>query len=209
MRTVLCYGDSNTWGAVPMTRWDDQPRYDPETRWTGVLQRELGPDWQVVAEGLPARTTVLDDPVDGPHLSGLRYLRPCLESHRPIDVLVLMLGTNDFKRRFGMEAEDVAFGIERLLREVTFALPAPQTPRVVLVCPPPIVVTGIFTTMYEGADRKFGPLPALLAELARARGTGFLDAGAIIRSSPVDGIHWEAAAHGAMGRAVAPLVRAA
>lgn len=208
MRTVLCYGDSNTWGAAPMINWDDQPRYSPDVRWTGALQRELGADWQVIAEGLPGRTTVLDDPVDGEHLSGLRYLRPCLDSHKPIDVLVLMLGTNDFKRRFGTEAEDVVFGIDRLLREVAFVLPAPATPQIILVCPPPIMVTGIFTTMYAGAEQKFAPLPRLLADLAAGRGAVFVDAGTIIRGSLVDGIHLEPDAHGTLGKAIASAVHA-
>lgn len=209
MQTVLCYGDSNTWGAGPMTGWDTQPRHPPTVRWTGVLQRQLGPGWQVIAEGLRGRTTVLDDPVDGTHLSGLRHLRACLESHEPIDVLVLMLGTNDFKRRFGMEAEDVAFGIDRLLREVAFVLPPPSTPRIVLACPPPIIVTGIFTDMYREADRKFAPLPGLLRRLADARGTGFIDTGRLVAASPTDGIHFEPAEHEKLGMAMASAVEAA
>jgi lysophospholipase L1-like esterase len=207
MKTVLCYGDSNTWGAAPMTSWDEQPRHGLHQRWTGVLQQALGADWQVIAEGLPGRTTVLKDPIDGDHLSGLAYLRPCLESHKPIDVVVLMLGTNDFKRRFGMAAEDVAAGVARLFAEIAATLPGPAAPRLVLLAPPQIRVTGIFTTTYAGAEEKFAPLPALLRALAARQGAAFLDLAEIVEVSPVDGIHLEAEAHQTIGTAIAELLR--
>lgn len=97
MKTALCYGDSNTWGCVPMGSLSDDARHEEARRWPNVMQKALGADWRAIAEGLPGRTTVHDDPVEGGHLSGLAYLRPCLESHRPLDVVLLMLGTNDFK----------------------------------------------------------------------------------------------------------------
>jgi len=75
-------------------------RFDREERWTGVLAQTLGAGWKIVEEGLPARTTVHDDPIEGRHKNGLSYLRPCLESHLPVDVVVLMLGPNDLKARF-------------------------------------------------------------------------------------------------------------
>jgi len=206
MKTVLCFGDSNTWGAVPMARMDEAPRHPRAERWPGVLQAELGAGWQVVAEGLPGRTTVLEDPIEGEHLSGRLYLRPCLDSHKPLDLIVLMLGTNDFKRRFGLEAEDVAAGVGRLLAEIRqFAHGATPAPQVLLVCPPPIQVTGIFTTMFAGAAERFRPLPALLRALAAKEGASYFDAGSIIQASPLDGIHYDAAAHGTLGRAIARL----
>jgi lysophospholipase L1-like esterase len=210
MKTVLCYGDSNTWGAVPMANWDDARRYAPAERWTGVMQAELGPGFQVIAEGLPGRTTAIEDPVEGAHLSGLPHFRPCLESHRPLDLVVMMLGTNDFKRRLGLEAEDVAIGVRRLLEELRvldrFGEPRPP---VVLICPPPVEVAGIFVTMYAGAAVKSRKLAPLLKSLAAANGALFLDAGEIIAASPIDGIHLDAAAHAALGRAAAAAVRQA
>jgi lysophospholipase L1-like esterase len=210
MKTVLCYGDSNTWGAIPMGGWEDRRRYGPRERWTGVMQAELGPDWQVIAEGLPGRTSALEDPVEGAHLSGLSHFRPCLESHRPIDLVVLMLGTNDLKRRLGLEAEDVALGIDKLFDELRrLERFGDRRPQVVLVCPPPIRVVGIFTTMYAGAERKSKELAPLLKTLAAANRAAFLDAGEIIASSPVDGIHLDPAAHAHLGRAVAGVVKRA
>ena len=104
MKTILCYGDSNTWGYDPVS----QDRYPPTQRWVSVLARELGPEYQVIAEGLNGRTTVWPDPVEGEHKNGKAYLLPCLESHHPLDLVVLMLGTNDLKHRFGLSAWDIA-----------------------------------------------------------------------------------------------------
>jgi lysophospholipase L1-like esterase len=207
MKTVLCYGDSNTWGAAPMQNWIDQRRLDPAIRWPSVMQRTLGADWQVVAEGLPGRTTVHPDPVEGGHLSGLASLRACLESHKPLSLVILMLGTNDFKRRFSLEAEDVALGVKRLIGEIRqYDVFGRRPPRILLIAPPAIEVTGIFTTMYIGADIKSRTLAPLLRQVADDAGAEFLDAGAIVRPSPIDGIHFDAAAHEALGRAVAATV---
>lgn len=103
MKTVLCYGDSNTWGFDPATR----TRYPPRVRWTGVLAEQLGGDVRVIEEGLNGRTTRWDDPIE-PSRNGLTYLRPCVESHQPLDLIIVMLGTNDLERRFDLSAADIA-----------------------------------------------------------------------------------------------------
>jgi lysophospholipase L1-like esterase len=102
MTTVLCFGDSNTHGSVPMHHRDDIRRFGPDERWPGVLRKELGAGFTVIEEGLPGRTTLRDDPIEGVYKNGLWYLRACLESHRPIDLMTLMLGTNDLKSRFAV-----------------------------------------------------------------------------------------------------------
>ena len=89
---VLCYGDSNTWGRDPHGKGI---RYPVNVRWTGLLQSKLGHDYDIIEEGLGGRTTVIDDPKREGR-NGKTYLRPCLETHSPIDVITLMLGTNDF-----------------------------------------------------------------------------------------------------------------
>ena len=209
MKTVLCYGDSNTWGCVPMASLTDDARRQASQRWPNVMQKALGEDWQVVAEGLPGRTTVHEDPVEGGHLSGLAHLRPCLESHRPLDLVILMLGTNDFKRRFSLEAEEIAQGIERLIVEaLRLDVFGGKPPRVFVICPPPIEAVGLFATMFQGADRKSRDLAPLLRDIAQRRGAGFLDAGGIVRASPIDGIHFDADAQIALGRAVATALTA-
>src|SRR6185312_8487577 len=115
MRTVLCFGDSNTHGTRPMVSLEDDSRFDRSTRWPGVVEARLGDGWRVVEEGLPGRTTVHDDPIEGFHKNGQRYLQACLESHKPLDAIVLMLGTNDLKARFNLPASDIAAGAGVLL----------------------------------------------------------------------------------------------
>ncbi len=99
MRTVLCYGDSNTWGFDPAR----QRRFPRELRWPGRLQAALGADWHVVEEGLNGRTTTLDSPL-APGKNGLSYLAPCRDSHAPLDCVVIYLGTNDLAKRYAMTA---------------------------------------------------------------------------------------------------------
>ncbi|HXW20780.1 MAG TPA: SGNH/GDSL hydrolase family protein [Roseiarcus sp.] len=204
MKTALCYGDSNTWGCAPMMSLADGARLDYPQRWPTVMQGALGEDWRTIAEGLPGRTSVHEDPVEGGHMSGLSYLRPCLESHRPLDLVVLMLGTNDFKRRFSLEAEEVALGVGRLGHEIVGSdVFGGRSAKLLIVCPPPIEVVGCLAAMFAGADEKSPRLSPFLREIARQLRAGFLDAGKIIRSSPVDGIHLDADAHAALGGAVA------
>src|SRR6056297_2207238 len=110
MKRILCYGDSNTWGYVPLTG----ERYDETVRWTMLLQEKLGGDYKIIEEGLNGRTTVLDDPLE-PGRNGLTYLGPCVQSQSPLDLVVLMLGTNDLKRRFSLAPEEIAMGLEKLV----------------------------------------------------------------------------------------------
>jgi lysophospholipase L1-like esterase len=207
MKTVLCFGDSNTWGAVPVPASGENRRFGPEERWPGVLRRELGAAWAVIEEGLPGRTTILEDPVEGARKSGLAYLVPCLESHRPIDLVVLMLGTNDLKSRFAMAPESIAAGIEVLLSLIPqHAVFEERSPQTLLICPPPVKTIGIFSPMFAGAAAKSARLAPLYRAVAARLGAAFLDAGEIIESSDVDGIHLDAGAHRRLGRAVAAAI---
>ena len=95
MKRILCFGDSNTWGWNPANK----ERFDENSRWTGILKNKLGENYDIIEEGLNGRTTVWDDPIEG-YKNGKKHLPSCLESHRPLDIVVLMLGTNDLKSRF-------------------------------------------------------------------------------------------------------------
>ncbi len=205
MPTVLCYGDSNTYGTKPMIDLAGQDRYGAEARWTGVLRRELGSGWTVIDEGLPGRTTVHDDPIEGRHKNGRTYLLPCLESHRPLDAIVLMLGTNDLKARFSLPAEDIAYGIGALLNIIGRAEAGPhgRAPKLLLIAPPPLGRLGFLAGMFTGGAEKSRRLAPLYAEIAAGCGAEFLDAGQIIRSSDGDGIHFDEAALEPLGQAVA------
>ncbi|TVR02478.1 MAG: hypothetical protein EA403_08780 [Spirochaetaceae bacterium] len=173
MKTVLCYGDSNTWGWNAATR----ARYPREERWTGRLQQQLGEGYWVVEEGQNGRTTVHDDPVEGSK-NGMNYLIPCLESHHPVDLVVLMLGTNDLKRRFCKSAMEIARSAGRLVRAIRTSPfgPGDQPPRVLLVAPPPITTLTDFSEVFAGSVEKslqFGTWYRAEAEL---HGVAFLDA---------------------------------
>jgi lysophospholipase L1-like esterase len=207
-KTVLCFGDSNTHGTRPMRDWDDRRRYAPDERWPGHLAAALGAGWRVVEEGLPGRTTAHPDPLEGAHKNGLAALPIMLETHVPIDVVVLMLGTNDLKMRFSVPASDTALALDHLILEMqaSDAGPDKQAPKIALIAPPPIIETGFLATMFAGGAEKSEALGALCAEVAARHGVGFLDAGTVVQSSSVDGIHFEAEAHAKLGRAIAEVV---
>ncbi len=209
MRTVLLYGDSNTHGTLPMTSLDGARRLGPEERWPGVLAAGLGPGWRVIDEGLGGRTTVHDDPVSGAHKNGLAVLPAVLESHQPIDLVAVMLGTNDLKAQFAMPAVQIARAVERLLRAAFASGAGPDggPPRLLLIAPPPVLEAGCLAEIYAGGAAKSRQLAAFYAAAAQRTGATYLDAGTVVASSPVDGVHFDGPAHAALGRAVADLIR--
>jgi len=200
MKRILCYGDSNTWGYDPVT----MDRFDRDTRWTRVLGKSLGNGYDVIEEGLNGRTTVWDDPIEG-YKSGKDYLIPCLESHKPLDLAVILLGTNDLKARFSLSAYDVAEGARVLVGIVQGSLAgiAGRSPQVLLLAPPPITTLSEYSEMFIGAEEKSKKFPRYFAQVAQEMGCAFLDTGTIIVSSPLDGIHFEASEHRKLGEAVA------
>jgi lysophospholipase L1-like esterase len=207
-RALLCLGDSNTWGSVPMDHLDDVHRFAPHERWPGVLRGQLDASWQVIEEGLPGRTLARDDPVEGEDRNALRLLRALLESHRPLVRLIVMLGTNDLKARFGASPAQVADGLHALLDGVqACAWPGLPAPPVLIVCPPPVDEVGCLAPMFVGAAAKARELAPLYAQVAGQRGADFFDAGTVASVAAHDGIHLDLAAHRALGRALAQWLR--
>ena len=204
-RVVLAYGDSNTHGTMPMATLEDQGRFAPAERWPGVCARALGSGWRVIEEGLPGRTTVHPDPIEGAHKNGLAILPAILETHRPIDLVVLMLGTNDLKQRFSVTPLDVGISVSKLLDALGQSRSGPKSdrPRLLVVAPMPIEEVGCLAGMFEGGAAKSRRLAAEVARVAALYGADFLDAGEVITVSEIDGIHFDAAAHAALGRAIA------
>ncbi|MGH2534218.1 MAG: SGNH/GDSL hydrolase family protein [Thermomicrobiales bacterium] len=205
MKTVVCFGDSNTWGYDPATHL----RFGPDTRWPGVLQRELGPDYRVIEEGLNGRTTNVDDPLQ-PHRNGLDYLPPCLESHHPFDLVTIMLGANDLKERFHRSASDIAESAAYLanLARLTPFGPDGGPPKVLLIAPPPVATLTAFADMFAGAQPKSRDFAYHYRACASwYPGVTFLDAAGVIVSSDLDGIHFESSEHEKLGKAVAQIVR--
>jgi lysophospholipase L1-like esterase len=207
-RVLVCFGDSNTHGSPPWTG-EPAPRYGPEVRWPGVLAAALGASWQVHEEGLPGRTTVHPDPIEGGHLSGLTALPMVLGTHSPVDVLVMMLGTNDLKARFAFGPADIATAVDRLVTTArTFCVSTGRpVPRIFVVAPAPITEVGEIGEQFVGGREKSLRLGPALRATAERLGVDFLDAGAHIHTSAVDGIHLDPDAHRALGEAVAAAVR--
>ncbi len=196
-RTVLCFGDSNTHGTPPVPELGASGRYGRSTRWPALMAAHLGAAWHVIEEGHPGRTTVHDDPIEGAHRNGLTVLPSMLESHKPIDVIIVMLGTNDLKGRFSVNPTDIALSLERLIGVIrNFACgPDGNTPGILLVAPPPIIEVGCLAEMFEGGQAKSQGLAKTIASAAARANVSFLDAGLHIAVSPIDGIHYDEAAH--------------
>jgi lysophospholipase L1-like esterase len=204
-KRILCYGDSNTWGSDPA----GDERFGDDVRWTGVLAKNLGGDYTVIEEGLGGRTTVRDDPTDL-YRNGKDYLIPCVLSHRPLDLVVLMLGTNDLKTRFHVSAWDIADGM-RFLGNIILASQAGRgnkAPQLLIMAPPPLVSSNLLPH-FTGAVEKSEQLAKHYAEVAQELGCHFLNAGEFARTSDLDGVHWEASEHMSLGKAVAEFIKGA
>jgi lysophospholipase L1-like esterase len=204
MKRILCFGDSNTWGFDPGTR----TRFPADVRWTGVLAQTLGSDYVVIEEGLNGRTTRWDDPMETGR-NGMTYLRPCVESHLPLDLIVVMLGTNDLKQRFNLSASDIAQSAAALTEQACrFAQSADGPPaRALLVAPPALTTLTELDQMFAGGAEKSRQFSHYYRLAAGWQRLPFFDAGAVIVSSELDGIHFDSGEHRTLGEAIAGEVR--
>ncbi|MDQ2065994.1 SGNH/GDSL hydrolase family protein [Xinfangfangia sp. CPCC 101601] len=207
IRTVLLFGDSNTHGTKPMHALSDLGRYDRSERWAGLLQGLL-PQWHVIEEGHPGRTTLHDDPIEGPHRNGLKVLPALLDSHRPLDLVVIMLGTNDLKERFSVNAGDIALSVGRLVQEIRGSVAGPEgtAPQVLVIAPPPIIETGCLAEIFAGGAAKSHQLAKRMQAMAAREGVAFLDAGNLVEVSPIDGIHYGPEANPVLAEAIAEAI---
>ena len=212
-RTVLCYGDSLTWGWVPTDPVAPTTRYPADQRWPGVLAAALGEGFAVVEEGLSGRTTNVDDPLD-PRLNGSTHLPTILASHYPLDVVVLMLGTNDTKQLFGRTPYEIGVGAARLIGQVAASrggfgtvYPAPRTLLVAPPTPAEHMPDPWLTMQFTGAREKFAGIRDAYAALAASNRIGFFDAGSVVSEVGLDGLHLTAENNRALGEALAPAVR--
>ena len=183
-------------------------RYPPNIRWTGILQFKLGSQYEVIEEGLSARTTTIDDDKRYGR-NGKTFLPICLESHLPLDVVILNLGTNDLKERYHRSLTQVQQGIEELLKTIQqIAFDSQQKPSHIILLSPPRVdesAPGVESN-YKGAEilsKQFGPLYKSLSEKYQ---TDFLDLAAIISPSKKDGLHLDPDAHAKIAEALYTLI---
>lgn len=207
-KTIVCFGDSNTFGAVPTLSRTQNRRFAPDRRWPGVMARRLGNGFHLVEEGQNGRTTVHPDPIDGLHRDGRTGMSIMLDSHTPIDLLILMLGTNDLKSRFSVQPVDIVDSMEVLARMVLSSGAGPDgaSPKLLIVAPPPIQEVGRLGEMFLGGAGKSARFAELYADLARRLDVPFVDAGSVIEVSAVDGIHLDSDSHRALGLAIADVV---
>jgi lysophospholipase L1-like esterase len=210
MRTIVCFGDSNSYGTPGMPHPDFWGRFGPDERWPGVLRQALGPEYMVVEEALPGRTTVHDDPIEGADKNGLKALPIVLGSHRPIDLMVIMLGTNDLKARFAVTPSDIATSLGVLVRTVQASPAGPdgRAPKLLVVAPAVIAEVGFMAGLFAGGAAKSRGLGTAIAAVMDRLGVPCLDAAPFIHSDPTDGIHLTVDQHAILGRAVAERVAA-
>ena len=215
---ILCYGDSNTWGTIGKWKATDDPseRFDENTRWTCVLQKELGESYHVISEGLGGRTSIY--PVPGEEWkNGEPYLTPCLLSHRPLDLVILMLGTNDLHLKEKMTLENLPAGITRLI-DIIQALPKAgrgNKPTKILVIAPIEVKESapegrreVYRKFFADEGRAVSLMfPAVYEKIAREKGCYFLNAQLYAEPGPADGIHMDAPSHLRLGKAIAEFIR--
>ena len=199
MKNILCFGDSNTWGYEPLVA----RRYPASVRWTGVLQNSLGDGFRVIEEGLNGRTNVTNEE-ERPIRSGLDVLPVILESHRPLDLVVIMLGTNDLKHDFDLSAEQIADGARQVCRSVIgceYLVDNP--PEILLISPTHVeLMTEEEQGLFIGAIEKSRELAEHYQVVAENLGIHFLDASKIVVKTDLDGVHWDAEQHKAFGKAL-------
>lgn len=209
MRTVLCYGDSITWGSNPAAGGQRHARAD---RWPVVLQDALGAEFEVIAEGLRGRSTAFDEHLADCDRNGARLLPSLLYTHAPLDLVILMLGTNDMKPAIAGNAASAMLGMRRcveIVRQHSPRLPGLPPAKVIIVSPPHVVASNdpFFDDLFTGAITESRKLAAYYAQLATELGCGFFDAARVAQASAIDGVHLDAANSHAIGVALAPIVR--
>lgn len=208
MKHIVCLGDSNTHGYCAVTGG----RFDETERWTRLLQDRLGEDYLIIEEGLSGRTTTFDDPIhEG--LSGLEYIYPCLMSHEPVDLLIIMLGTNDTKERFCVSAGCIALGLKRLITKAIATTDAWRNgkPMILVVAPKNIdkryEETVVVNTMGYGCAEKSAQLSEEFRKIAEQMGCSFLDANTVVtEQNHIDFMHLTKEGHQELADALANLV---
>jgi lysophospholipase L1-like esterase len=200
LKKILCFGDSNTWGYNPANK----SRFPKTIRWTGRLQIQLEPDYQIIEKGVNGRTTFHPDPLE-PYPCGKVDLIPCLKSHSPIDIVVLLLGTNDLKSHINLTATEIAEGnlaLATMIQTSDYGVNN-AAPNLLLLAPPPLGKLTELSERFKGGTEKSVALATLYGKVANNLNCPFINLGDHIQSSDRDGIHWEADAHRSVTKVLA------
>jgi lysophospholipase L1-like esterase len=208
VKTVLCYGDSLTWGYDAASAG----RHAFADRWPSRLARGLGDGHVIVADGLNGRTTAYDDNTSAADRNGARILPTALATHQPLDLAIVLLGTNDLKRHTGGgRAFEARIGMERVV-EIVRAFPyhrGMSVPKILIVAPPSFVATDDpdFTLLFSHAIEESQRLPGAYALVADEYGCDVFDASEVCETTPLDGIHLDAENTRRLGDALVEPVR--
>ncbi|MCM8538501.1 MAG: SGNH/GDSL hydrolase family protein [Lentisphaeraceae bacterium] len=207
MKNYLCFGDSNTWGFIPAT---DFERYPFEQRVCGHLQKELGSGVRIIEEALNGRMTGWDDPLNVDK-NAARQLPFILDSHRPLNLVSVMLGINDMKHYMNKTAIDSAMAISQLIEQVRAADCGREgaCPEIIIISPPVYIDTEQpFGHIFDGAVEKSRGFAEAYKEVAEENGVHFFDA-ALYATPPIsgDGVHIDAAGTKAIGEALAKYIQ--
>ena len=190
-KRVLCFGDSLTWGFDPVNR----VRFDEDNRWPRVMGKILGDDYEIIEEGQNGRTIATDDPSEG-EKNGLKYIGPCLETHTPLDIVIIMLGSNDCKRKFSYSSMDIAGEMQIMLEKIKAynEFRCQNSFKIILVSPP--LISGAIKDSwlgdsfgYENACKVSSELAGWYEKLADMYSTSFVDASKYVKASDADGCH--------------------
>jgi lysophospholipase L1-like esterase len=203
MKHVLCFGDSNTYGFNPRK---NGIRFDFDVRWTGILQRKLGGNFRIIEEGYNGRTILTDDFMDNSK-SSRNYIVPCILSHRPLDLIVLCLGTNDLKRRFDLSAMDLARQMKELISIIRNQdYEDKPIPEILLMSPielgDEIALLGDGASFDSKSVRRSKELPKHYEELAKTMKCRFFAASSAAAASKADHIHLDEAGHAKLADAL-------
>lgn len=202
MKRILTFGDSNTWGYISGT-FDRRTlyceRYSASIRWTGRLQHHFRDNYIVIEEGMPGRTIATDDPLF-PGVNGSTYFMPCLLSQSPLDLIIIMLGTNDLKCAYGLNAKQIALHMESLcsVAEKNFLGADFIAPSIMIVAPPIIHTDKLnddLKPFYSGSDLESAKLAASYQKIANKHDYYFYDASYLTLSSESDGLHFDSSTH--------------
>ena len=192
LKKILCYGDSNTWGYIP----GSGKRFSYPKRWTGLLKSLLPQDYQIIEEGLNGRTVAWNDP-SHPGRNGLVYLLPCLESHQPIDLIIILLGTNDLKNYFQGNIHGIGLNMERMIHLIqqSEAGRDNRSPQIILLSIPYVLDQAILDASFQNSHEKSVQLAEEYKKVAFKNNCHFINISALIQASPIDGVHLDDTNH--------------
>lgn len=186
---ILCFGDSNTYGISPL----DGKRFDEHTRWPCLLADKLGAGHLVIEAGLPNRTIADEPPFSGDKL-GVKYLEPYLRAYH-VDVIIIQLGTNDLKRRFGLAADDIAKALDTLIVNIENHYLHREMPKIVVLSPSAVYEVGAYQSIYAGAAKKAKQLTVEYKLVTERHECHFINGYALLVPCQTEGVHWQVQEH--------------